>query len=419
MYIIGLAFTNHVIVFAVALPVFFYALFKHKIKPKNILIGIIFSALGISLYLYLISRTIGGAEIAWGNTYNLQRLIWHFTGRQYQVWMFSLSPGEIISNLSRALTILLRNILWVFILPLLFGYYRLLKSDKKQFWLLLSIPIINIAYAINYSIPDIESYYLPALITFIVVVILGLSNLTRWLKSYVVIPSVILICVFNYKSCTLRGNHFGLEFAQTHLEQLPVNSLLICAYWDIYSPIMYLREVKHCREDVIVIDKELLRRTWYIKYLEREYPEFCEKVKTQINAFLSELEKFEYGRRYEPYTIQLRYIDMLGAFVTACENRAFIAIPYPDRDLEQTLPQYHRLPRGLNFQVVAEVKDYLAIDYSRITITYPDNINDRRLAFNADHVAQMINNNIKYLQSAGEMTLLDQAREFQKRYKKD
>ncbi len=417
MYLIGMAFTNHVIVFAAALPVFLYTIIRHKIKFRLVMSGLVFSALGISLYYYLIGRTIGGAHIAWGDTYNLPRLIWHITGRQYQVWMFSLPIKEIVENFGRGMVMLFRNMFWIFLLPVFIGYHRLFTTDKLRFSLLLVIPLLNIAYTINYSIPDVESYYLPTLVSFVTVIIIGLSHFSKWLKWYLVVPLAFLIVVFNYRSCSQRGNYFGLEFADAHLEQLPTGSLLLCTYWDIYSPIMYLRQVKNQRKDVIVIDKELLRRTWYIKYLNKEYPEFYAQVKNQVDLFLVELEKFEHQKFYDPLVIQTRYVVMLEAFISAREDRAFVAMPFPDRDLQSVLPQYHRLPRGLNYQIMASESDYSGIDYGRVNISRPGNINDERLDFNAVYVDQMIRNNIAYHRSAGNFLLLKQAEEWLIRYR--
>jgi len=86
MYLTGLALTNHVIFFSLALPVIVYMVLVHKPKPSMFLTGLIFLLMGLSLYFYVMARTIGGAEVAWGNAYNLQRLFWHLTGKQYQVY---------------------------------------------------------------------------------------------------------------------------------------------------------------------------------------------------------------------------------------------------------------------------------------------------------------------------------------------
>ncbi|GAG99129.1 unnamed protein product, partial [marine sediment metagenome] len=264
LYMIGLSFTNHIIIFSLALPVFLYIIIVYKPDFKKVLCAILFSVIAVSLYLYLIARTIGGAELAWGNTYNLQRLFWHVTGKQYQVWMFSQSLGEIFRNLLNGITILLKDFLFIFIIPIFLGFYYLFKSERRKFWLFLSIFVLNILYTINYSIPDVASYYIPGLISLIFVFTYGLKLIIKYLRWFIILPIAILVPIINYHSCTLRDNTYGLDFGRAYIEQLPQSSLLICGYWDIYSPTIYLRKIKGVRHDLIIIDKELLRRTWYI-----------------------------------------------------------------------------------------------------------------------------------------------------------
>jgi len=398
MYLIGLSLTNHIIIFSLAIPVFCYIIFVYRPSLKKIMFGLLCALLGVSVYLYLITRTFGGAELAWGNIYNLHRLFWHVTGKQYQVWMFTLSLRETLNNLFNGFTILLKDFLFIFIIPVFFGFYRLYRVEHKYFWLLICIFLLNLLYAINYPIPDIESYYIPGFIALVLIFTYGLSLIKKYLKWFVVLPIAVIIPIVNYSPCTLRENTFGLDFGAAHLEQLPQKSLLICSYWDIYSPTMYLRIVKGIRRDLIIIDKELLRRTWYIKYIEEEYPEFYQKVKDAVEAYLIELYKFEYDRPYDPNIIQLRFIRMLESFIDAkIEEGAYFAIPFPDYDLKQVYPYYYRIPRGLVFEIATDTTNYVPFDFSKLSIKKPAIINDERLRHNIELIKGMAENNHEYL----------------------
>lgn len=400
MYIIGLSLTNHIIIVALIIPVIVYILIVFRPPLKKIFTGAVFAALGVSLYLYLITRTLGGAELAWGNTYNVQRFFWHVTGKQYQVWMFSLSFDEIMSNVWLGLKILSRNFLYIFMIPVVFGFYHLLKTKRKVFWLLLAVLLLNIIYAINYSIPDIESYYIPACAVLAIALVYGFTVIKKYIIWYIAVPLSFIIPAVNITSCTLRNNSFGLDFGQAHIEQLPENSLLVCSFWDIYSPIMYLREVKHVRTDLVVIDKELLRRTWYIKHLKDEYPGFYHTVAASVDEYLVELYKFEYDRPYQSSIIQTKFITMLERFVASKLNDGvFFALPFNDHDLQAVMPSYLRLPRGLVFQVTPDTTDPLPFDFSALAIGRPATVVDERLRYNIEYVKRMIRTNINYLHS--------------------
>jgi len=400
MYLIGLAFTNHIIIFALAIPVLFYILITHKHTPKKIFAGLIFGFIGLSPYLYLILRTNAGAEIAWGDTYNLQRLFWHITGKQYQVWMFSLSGKEILNNFINALRIISRSFLFVFIPIPILGFYILSKEKRKEFWLFLIIVLCNFLYAINYSIPDIESYYIPGFVALIAVSAYGLKLLTRYIKPYIAVIIAGVFPLINYTSCTLRNNYFGLDFGRGHIFQLPRSALLISTYWDIYSPIMYLRKVKGMREDLIVIDKELLRRTWYIKYLKNEYPQFYTQIKEEVEDYLVELRKFEYGLPYDPVLIQKKFINLLNAMTEAgLDNGVFFAVPFPDYDLAQVLKRYNAFPWGLVYEIKKDTVGYRPFDFKKLKLRKPSIINDPRVKFNLEVVTRMVQQNYRYLNS--------------------
>jgi len=401
MYLLGLALTNHMIFFSFAIPVLFYLMITHRPGTKRTSIGILLLALGLTLYFYIMMRTIGGAEIAWGNAHNLQRLFWHTTGKQYQVWMFSLPLDEVLKNLANGLHILARDFLYVFIIPSAIGFLALYRKDKRKFWLMLAILVLNLLYAINYSIPDIEPYYIPSLVVLVATSAYGMHTLRRFLKPAIILCLILIVPFINYRACTLRNNTFGIDFGRAHAEQLPDSSLLITTQWDIYSPLMYLREVKGWRNDLILIDKELLRRTWYMKYLEREYPALCANARTSIRSYLEELYKFEYGRPYIISVIQLRFIKMLESLVEAkIDKGVFLSTPWADRDLDQVKPDYRRLPFGLVSKVTQE-KTLEPFDFSNFSLRKPSIINDRRIAYSLRIIRNELTANLKYLIATG------------------
>jgi hypothetical protein len=396
MYLIGLSLTNHIIIFSLVAPMFLYIIFVYKPRMRKIIGGSLFVLLGLSLYTYLIARTSGGAEFAWGNTYNVQRLFWHVTGKQYQVWMFSLSWGEMLHNIIRGLSIVLRNFLFVFTVPVFFGFYYLFTSERKKFWLFVSIFVLNLFYTINYSIPDVESYYIPGFVALVLVFNYGLLFIVKYLKWFLIVPIAFVIPIANYHSCTLRNNTFGLDVGRACIEQLPESSLLLSTYWDVYSPILYLQTVRGVRKDLIVIDKELLRRTWYIKYVKEKYPQLYQKTGDDVEAYLEELYKFEYHKPYNAKIIQKQFIAMLESFVDAQIDRGvYVALFFPDNDEHAVKPDYFRIPYGLVFKIQKDTA-YSAFDFSKLSIKHPTAVYDPRLRFNIEVVKKMVGANIMY-----------------------
>ncbi len=416
MYLLGLALTNHIIIFSLGVPVLCYLILVHRPGLKKTLIGILFLALGLTLYYYIVARTVGGAKIAWGNANDLQRLYWHLTGKQYQVWMFSLSLGEIFKNLVSGLHILARDFMYVLIIPAAIGFFALFKNDRKKFWLFLAILVLDLAYTINYSIPDIEPYYIPSLLVLIITFIYGTQLLHKHLKPVILVFLTILIPIVNYSACTLRNNTFGIDFGRAHLAQLPESCLLISTHWDVYSPLLYLREVKGVREDMVIIDKALLRRTWYIHYIERAYPEFFDRIRPAVDAYLEELYKFEYDRPYVPQVIQSRFINLLESFVDAKETAGvYLSTPWLDRDLKSVKPNYFRIPFGLVRRLTNDTT-VMIYDFSKFTLKKPPIINDSRLDFNIGVIRTMLGNNMNYLNAVGQSEAAENVRELIKSF---
>ncbi|MEO0082687.1 MAG: DUF2723 domain-containing protein, partial [candidate division WOR-3 bacterium] len=85
-YLCGLALTNHMSAMSVVLGAGFVLMFE---RSKSLLRRLPWMALlfllGLSPYLFLVLRARTNPLLAWGNPVNLERLIWHVTGKQYQV----------------------------------------------------------------------------------------------------------------------------------------------------------------------------------------------------------------------------------------------------------------------------------------------------------------------------------------------
>lgn len=414
LYCIGLAFTNHVIIFSLALPVIIYLCIGYRPKFKYMLHGFIFFICGISLYIYLIARIKGGALIAWGGTYNLERLLWHVTGKQYQVWMFSLSFNEMMHNFLNGIGLIARNFQYIFLVPVFAGFVHLYRNERSKFLLFTGIILCNLLYAVNYSIPDIESYYIPAFCTCCIVAMYGFSFIKKYLTWFTVFPAGIALVLLNYNACSLRHNTFAYDYSRAHVEHLPENSLVIFTLWDIYSPTLYLQHVQNIRTDIVLIDKELLRRTWYIRYLEQAYPEFFDSVRSTIDAYMLELYKFEYGEPYNPQVIQARYVNMLQSFINEHlgSHNVYLAMPYPDSDISQINLMYDAVPYGLLIQILKDTSAYRPFDFSNLKIYYPVTAYDERLIHNRDLVKRMIRGNIHFLIQHGDTVATENAQQW-------
>ena len=91
------------------------------------------------------------------------------------------------------------------------------------------------------------------------------------------------------------------DYTATLLANLKPNAVILSYQWDYFvSASYYFQYVKHIRTDVTVIDKELLRRSWYYLQMKKNHPAVYEKSKKEIDGFLEELYKFEHDLPVRP-----------------------------------------------------------------------------------------------------------------------
>ncbi|TET81979.1 DUF2723 domain-containing protein, partial [candidate division TA06 bacterium] len=88
-YTLGLALSNHMSALLVGIPCGIYILAVRKETLKKLPLMIVLFFLGLSIYAYLPIRAHENPVMNWGNPSTLERFIWHVSGKQYRVWMFS------------------------------------------------------------------------------------------------------------------------------------------------------------------------------------------------------------------------------------------------------------------------------------------------------------------------------------------
>ena len=331
---------------------------------KKILLLVFFFVLGLSVYLYLPLRSLNQPLLNWGDPSNWPRFMNHVTGRQYRVWMFNNSLPELWHNLSRFLKIAINQpvifLSWL-VIP---GFVWLFLNNKRLLAALAAIIMASVFYGINYSIPDIAAYFLPALAALGITASFGLQALSELIPAkisakgskafcWAALAMSLTVPAVNWRQADRGRDSFTIEFANDILVSAGPNAVILTDNWDVYAPCLYLRYQQGLRPDVVIIDKELLRRSWYYKYLQRQYPEFYESCRTEIEAFLPQLQLFEHGSAYDPAEIQSRYIGLLNTLVLRnyYDRPAYLTRADLGGDYQFLAPNHERIPEGLLYRI--------------------------------------------------------------------
>ncbi|MBI5470829.1 MAG: DUF2723 domain-containing protein [Ignavibacteriae bacterium] len=362
-FALGLSFTNHMTTILLA-PGLLYLYFATQgfdsTSWKRIgRMALPFLA-GFSVYLYLPFRASQSPLMNWGNPTTLEKFLWHWTGKQYRVWIFS-STEAAGRQLKYFFSSLPEEFAYIGLVLAAIGVFYLWKGNAKLTVGIVLLFVGCVLYSINYDIHDIDSYFLLAYVCVAVLASVGLLWLFRWLSetlrsrrlfvlsSLLIVLSIIPLAVHNEK-IDQTNNHLVEDYTMNMFNSVQPNALVLSYQWDYWvSASFYYQLVKDYRADVAVIDKELLRRSWYFKQLEHQHPWLVEKSRPEIEEFLKELYKFEHELPYDSRVIEGRYIEMIRSFIMNNINSRPV---YVTTEIEQEFTAgMQRVPEGLALRV--------------------------------------------------------------------
>ncbi len=416
-YVLGVSLTHHLMLLAIVLPMIIYFILKEK---KKIFLFIIFFLLGFSLYLYLLIRANSEPIFNWGKPKDFLRLFWHISGKQYRIWSFSLPFNEVINNFVKEINFLIKEMVYVYFLLVIIGIYFLFKKSRELTVILVATIFIGILNSINYSIPDIQPYYLPTFIPLIIFSSYGFSNikifLTKITKLLIFFITFLILLISNYQKNNKRNFYLVYDFVYNILKSLPENSLVLTNWWDFYSPSLYLQYLKNFRRDVIIIDKELLRRSFYLDYLRKVYPDLTNKVKSKLEEYEKYLYQFEYNKLKNSWEIQNAYINLLSSFIENKKNKAYLVyLNLNDYDLKTLLVNKKIIPYFLALQI-KDTFEYQYYDFKNLRYRKPKKILDERESLIIDYYKNIINANIYFLEKTGEKEKINKLKEILKNF---
>jgi len=349
----GLAFTNHMttILIIPASIYLFFATFGWNARAfKRGFAMLVPFACALLLYLYLPIRSAMNPIENWGHPVTWENFLRHWTGKQYQVWMFSSfdAAGKQFKYFMNDFP----TQFGLLGLPLFaLGVWAAFKANRKIFLFIALLFVTCVLYSINYDIHDIDSYFVLAYMATALFCGIGAyhllnTNVQRQLAIGILAACILLNIGWHYKDADEGNNHMVEDLTLNMLKELPPNASVISAEWDFcVSASIYFQHVENIRPDVTVIDKELLRRSWYFNQMKYNYPELYEKSRPQIEAFLVDLKEFENDEPYDPAAIEAHYRAVIESFI----GQNFASRPvYITTDIEPEYTKgYTRIPEGL------------------------------------------------------------------------
>jgi len=365
LYSLGLCLVNHLSAIY-AIPGMIYIILIEKKHRKQMARKIwrtaIFLLFPLTLYLFLPIRARFSPFLNWGNVSDLYFLYKHVTGWQYRVWMFT-NPLGIFENLPArvgpAAGLIYDQFKW-FGLPFIALGIGIARRRYRRFLIFcLLIWLANLLYVLNYEIVDIEAYYLPMIFVTTILIALAAAECMRVSElkgkpifSYVILAVLLILPVVNLVVNFHRSDRSHKVFARQGVldmaESIELKGIAIIENWDFYSPWLYMRFEENFRPDMVLLDKELMRRSWYVDFIRRYHPEIYEHSRQAFEEFLKKVESYDRGKWYDPYVLDEAYYGMFDTIIRNEEpNRPIYTNMFSDKIAISDRPL---IPGGIMFR---------------------------------------------------------------------
>lgn len=372
-FFLALGFTNHLTTLMI-LPGTAYLYFsRYKFNSasfkKLALMIVLFIVVLVIIYSYLPLRASQNPILNWGNPIDWERIYRHVTGRQYQVWLFTSfdSAGKQFSHFWNILP-------FEFFIGLLFVLIGLIvslfRSKTLGLFILISF-LFTLFYSINYDIHDIDSYFLLAFImlaffsSFGALKILEMKSLP---KNYGLIGLGLVLVIqlfFNFREVDQSGVYTYEDYTKAILNTSPKNSIIFSYQWDYFiSASYYYQYVENQRKDITIIDKELLRRSWYYNQINNHDPNILSGVNNEVDQFLIALQPFERDEKFDANRLENLYRTIMSNLIKTNVSKRdyFIAPELVDQEMKRgefKIPDGYNLVPHLFFYKVVQGDDYV------------------------------------------------------------
>lgn len=319
---------------------------------STLLVAPIFFLIPLTLYLSLPMRSaiIPPPLADWGDVTSLDSFLRHISGWQFRIWFLTSDAATVWGNFNNFLAIIKAQYPWPLLILIPIGWWHLSLRLPGMLYLILSALLINIGFGINYSIPDISGYYLLSIALILVLIVCGVYTITRMKSSRsaivrFVLPLIGLIFLSwqiylttpqNYKGDYYLAEDFALNLGRS----AGYKGTIITEIWDHHGQLFYLQQAECFRPDLKLIDKELLRRSWYYKNLKSTYPKLYATIEDLVDPFLKEIKVFESGGDFNATRLEYSYQAIINRIILA-NQPAYIDyhLTYTPRGNQYLVPQ--------------------------------------------------------------------------------
>jgi len=322
----GLALGVHHATVVLAMPAAGYLLWIRR-RPHGrewvMIVAMLF--LGLASYAYLPLRASQSPLLNWGDPRTLERFGWQVTAKQYRVHLFEAPVQEILAHMAHFFRLWVKQFTAAGFLLMGVGLLGLVRRNRRVFWFTALLIVLNVAFTVNYDIAeDIEGYYLPTFLAATWCIALGAQMAVewvsdRWRKAVVVVvfAAALAPAIVNFNANNRHDDRSASQYVDGILRGVPANSVILTSDWQFFSPWLYRRHIEDLRPDLAVVDTLMMRRSWYLDMLERDYPDLTRAAAEELASFRRRLDLFEHDQPYDAVEIDGAFVALVRKLASA------------------------------------------------------------------------------------------------------
>ncbi|MEW6608987.1 MAG: tetratricopeptide repeat protein, partial [bacterium] len=297
-FTLGLSFTHHMqTVYLVPASIFFIiaVYWKKWMQQKQSFYSLLSTLyplllkmlclfiLPLFLYLYLPIRASADPVYNWSDPDTLRKFTHHISGQSFKEY-FTSGINGIYKNLTHIPHFLSDQFHYFWWMSLI-GLLILLFKNRSRVLFFFLIIIVNISLAVRYSIPNIEDYYIPSYIIFMILFSLCSGFIiNKFLKKgiifsilFFIVPIISFIIHYPYNN---RSNYyFAYDYGNGILCPVDNEAIMFLSGDAIEFPVCYLKYCENQRDDVALIftifltDELVVKEIGYCETIKKQYPE--------------------------------------------------------------------------------------------------------------------------------------------------
>ncbi len=275
-FFLGLAVTTHLsslIMLPAALAL------AERRQWKELLAGTLIGLVPL-LFLPLLSRS--NSPVVWGDPSTLSGWLWLISGRLYYA---NVRLPEMSAFLPKAATVggtILRQFAWAGWLVAALGVATRLLNRRVTISLA-AAALGYLIYGFLYQTDDAIVTLLPVMLLASPFLAAGLSKFGSW---SLLLPVALLL--LNFQTISLHNERSVRPLAEEMLLAAPQNAILLTAGDQSIFTLWYFHHVEAMRDDLTLVDANLLAFEWYRTRLGAQHPDLVSLEKDDLETFREE-----------------------------------------------------------------------------------------------------------------------------------